>query len=326
MSKVNELFELQYGNGFDLVHLKQDENGINFISRTSKNNGVSAKVAQTPTVKPFPGGLITVALSGNPLEAFLQTSPFYTAFHIMVLTPKVSMTIEQKLFYCYCLYLNKYKYNYGRQANSTLKDLVLPNLKDIPQWVNSFSVKLYTTNLINNLQLSSGKSTVKPSNKTVPLGQLFRTVNGMASSGLKRFLNKPDDSYIPYVRPSYRQNTSIDAFVSKTTVEPKYVFPKGTLYVSTNGQGSHTFAYVSVFDFIPNSDVCVLIPKRDMSIQEKLYYAECITRNRYKFSYGRKPKGDRLKSIQLPEYPSKFIADYDINKVVEHFAKTIAKF
>ena len=37
-----------------------------------------------------------------------------------------------------------------------------------------------------------------------------------------------------------------------------------------------------------------------MSLQQKLYYAFCITKNRYLFSYGRKPKGDRLKRIKLP--------------------------
>jgi hypothetical protein len=84
-------------------------------------------------------------------------------------------------------------------------------------------------------------------------------------------------------------------------VEERYIYPKGTLFVSTNGEGSHTFSYVSSFSFVPNSDVSVLIPKRSMSLVEKLYYAHCITLNRYKFSYGRKPKGKRLRSIELPD-------------------------
>ena len=52
-------------------------------------------------------------------------------------------------------------------------------------------------------------------------------------------------------------------------------------------------------ELVPNSDVSVLIPKIDMSIEEKMYYAVCITNNRYRFSYGRKPKGKRLKSLLL---------------------------
>jgi hypothetical protein len=57
------------------------------------------------------------------------------------------------------------------------------------------------------------------------------------------------------------------------------------------------YSYVSSFEFVPNS---VLIPKEKMSLAEKLYYALCVTANRRKFSYGRKPKGDRLKAILLP--------------------------
>ena len=37
-----------------------------------------------------------------------------------------------------------------------------------------------------------------------------------------------------------------------------------------------------------------------MTLLEKLLYALCITHHRFKFSYGRKPKGMRLKQILLP--------------------------
>ena len=98
------------------------------------------------------------------------------------------------------------------------------------------------------------------------------------------------------------------------------LFPAETLYVSTDGQGSHTYSYVSTFEFVPNSNVSVLIPRRKMSLQEKLYYAQCITNNRYKFSYGRKPKGDRLKSVLIPEYPPQYVTSYTIDKVVDSFS------
>lgn len=55
------------------------------------------------------------------------------------------------------------------------------------------------------------------------------------------------------------------------------VYHKNTLYVSTNGQGSHTFSYVSVGDFVPNSDVTVLLPKREMTLKEKLFM-QCVLR------------------------------------------------
>ncbi|CDG33929.1 FIG00848405: hypothetical protein [Parasaccharibacter apium] len=55
---------------------------------------------------------------------------------------------------------------------------------------------------------------------------------------------------------------------------------------------------------VANSDVAVLIPKQtNMPLEVKLYYAKCITANRYLFSYGRKPKGDKLKKIKIPYFP-----------------------
>jgi hypothetical protein len=52
--------------------------------------------------------------------------------------------------------------------------------------------------------------------------------------------------------------------------------------------------------FAPNSDVVALIPKAPMTLAEKVFYAVAITQNRFKFSYGRKPKGERLGQILLP--------------------------
>lgn len=72
------------------------------------------------------------------------------------------------------------------------------------------------------------------------------------------------------------------------------------MFVSTDGQGSHTYSYVSSEEFVPNSNVAVLMPKKEMTLQEKIYYSLCITKNRYRFSYGRKPKGERLSKTQLP--------------------------
>lgn len=327
MTKVSDIFDVYYGVNLELNTLERDSRGINFVSRTSKNNGVSAKVKKLPSIDPIAGGTISVAGGGSVMESFLQLQPYYSGRDLFYLVPKDPLSNEIKLYYCVCLARNKYKFSFGRQANASLKDLLVPSIEEIPTWVKEFSIKKYTMQLLNELKLEKNAlaSKVEVSNNLVPLSELFTLVNGIAASGLKRLSEKPDNSYVPYIRPSYRQNTSFDAYVSKKSVDVKFIFPKGTLYVSTNGQGSHTFTYVSVFDFIPNSDVCVLIPKRDMSIREKLYYAECITNNRYRFSYGRKPKGDRLKVIMLPEYPPPSINKYDINKIIHEFSSIVDK-
>lgn len=318
--KVSDLFDVQYGNSLELIYLEKDSNGINFVSRTAKRNGVSGKVKPIPTEKPFPAGVLTVAVGGSVLETFLQQSPFYTGFHVMVLSPKFEMSTAVKLYYCHCIRANKYKYSYGRQANATLNSLLIPTMDSIPQYVHTLSIKDYGKNLIRQADIPSNKTTYPICVKNVPISALFEIRNGISSSEVIRNDTKDSENWVPYVRPSYRQETSIDAYVNKNLVPSEKVFPSGTLYVSTDGQGSHTFSYVSTFEFVPNSNVSVLIPKREMSLQEKLFYAHCITNNRYKFSYGRKPKGERLQSVLVPEYPPHYATDYNIDKVVNGFS------
>lgn len=136
--------------------------------------------------------------------------------------------------------------------------------------------------------------------KKVKLSELFDVINGKHIDKSKLSHRKKNDLYIPYIRPSNSMSNIISGYVIRTSIAPKQIFEAGNLFVGTNGQGSHTFSYVCPYEFTPNSDVSVLIPKRDMSLVEKNVYAIFITANRYKFSYGRKPKGDKLKSIKLP--------------------------
>lgn len=321
--KVSDLFWVNYGVNLELNALEQDINGINFVSRTAKNNGVSAKVKQISSVEPLPAGTITVAGGGSVMETFLQMAPYYSGRDLYYLTPKVDMSNEEKLYYCHCLRSNKYKFSYGRQANVTLPDLQIPDLDSIPEYVRSMSIKGYGEGLIKQTEFPEDNSNYPLNTKSVPLDKLFIVENGIASSQVIRSKIKESENWVPYIRPSYRQETSIDAFVNKKLVPDEKIFPAGTLYVSTDGQGSHTFSYVSTFEFVPNSNVSVLVPRRNMSLQEKLYYANCITNNRYKFSYGRKPKGDRLKAVLVPEYPPKYVTDYTIDKVVNSFSEIL---
>jgi hypothetical protein len=60
-----------------------------------------------------------------------------------------------------------------------------------------------------------------------------------------------------------------------------------------------------------------------MTLQEKLFYSACITKNRYKFSYGRKPKGDRLKQILLPSMPPEYVYKNIFNEVFDNWKKII---
>ena len=87
--KVSDLFWVNYGVNLELNALELDKNGINFVSRTAKNNGVSAKVKRINGVDPLPAGTITVAGGGSVMETFLQMVPYYSGRDLYYLTPKV---------------------------------------------------------------------------------------------------------------------------------------------------------------------------------------------------------------------------------------------
>lgn len=70
-------------------------------------------------------------------------------------------------------------------------------------------------------------------------------------------------------------------------------------------------------EFVVNSNVTVLIPKRTMTLEEKLFYAQYITDNRYKFSYGRKPKGIRLETIVLPRTVPDPVQKFSVAAIIE---------
>jgi uncharacterized protein YfkK (UPF0435 family) len=127
---ISELFTIKYGNSLELVRLdeckKTDKNAINFVSRTEKNNGVSAIVEKIISEPPNPAHTLSVAGGGSVLSTFYQDEEYYSGRDIYCLIPKKEFSILEMLYYAMCIRRNKYRYSYGRQANKTLKDILIP--------------------------------------------------------------------------------------------------------------------------------------------------------------------------------------------------------
>lgn len=134
---ISDLFDVVYGVNLELNKLSRDPEGINFVGRSAKNNGVTGKVRKIEGIEPIEAGVLTVAGGGSVLETFVQVEPFYSGRDLYYLRPKVELSLEQKLYYCMCIRANKYRFNYGRQANRTLKDIPIPIVSEIPPWVNT---------------------------------------------------------------------------------------------------------------------------------------------------------------------------------------------
>lgn len=196
-----------------------------------------------------------------------------------------------------------------------------------PDMFRDFVQKYLGFRLLNNLlDLKKEHPGTPPKGSVgmVPLSTIFNVKNGLSKSSVV-VTDVPDSSScVRFIRPSQTYHGSVDGFIDRDTVDNKHVYPENAIYVSTDGQGSHTYSYVSAFDFVPNSNVAVLFPKGKMSFNEKMYYAMCITINRYKYSYGRKPKGERLKNLLVPSHCPKFVYEDVLTQIIENWKKVIS--
>ena len=118
---------------------KCDDVLVDFVTRTSSSNGVSAKVDLIDDIEPFEKGCITVALGGSVGAAFVQNNKFYTCQGMAVLTPyKNDMTLLQKLFICKLInFETSVKFvAYGRELYCNLKNFTikLPTIHDEPDF------------------------------------------------------------------------------------------------------------------------------------------------------------------------------------------------
>ena len=75
---VSDIFDVNYGVNLELNALDLDPLGINFVSRTAKNNGVSARVKRLSDIEPIPPRTISVAGGGSVMQSFLQPEPYYS--------------------------------------------------------------------------------------------------------------------------------------------------------------------------------------------------------------------------------------------------------
>lgn len=289
MIKISDLFEVKYGLNLELNKLnikeKHDSNTVNFVSRTAKNNGVSAIVEKVKGIEPLEAGLITVSGGGSVLEAFVQPSPFYSGRDLYYLKPKTKMEIREKMFYCQCIRANKYRYNYGRQANRTLKDILIPN--EIPNWVYSIqlnSIEDYKEKKINKVISLNSRKWINFS-----YTDLFEIKKGKRVTKMDL---RPGNT--PFIA-SIDSNNGIREYCD---LPPLY---SGNV-ITVNYNGSVGEAFYQPNPFWASDDVNVLVPKFELNPYIAMFIITVIKKEKYRFNYGRKWHKERMEHsiIKLP--------------------------
>jgi hypothetical protein len=293
MKPLNEIFDVEYGDQLDFNKMKpkpKQEGGLNFVGRSSRNLGVVGSVALIPSVKPNPAGTITVALGGSILASFVQIEPYYTAQNVAVLLPKNSLSFAEKLYLCLCIERNRFRYStYGREANVTLKSLMVPDPNgDFPEWVNSVDVDIVTKSSGSKNNLNP--PLLKPVDwSDFKLVDLFEIKKGKRLT--KRQMAK---GVTPFIGAIDKDN-GVAAYINK---KPDH--PANTITVSYNGSIGETF--YQPIPFCATDDVNILYPKFSLTPAIGIFLTAVIRREKYKFNYGRKWNLDRMRitTIKLP--------------------------
>lgn len=281
---ISDLFNIEYPKTLVFAEMDIDKNGINFVSSQDKNNGVVAKVAQCDGVKKYPAGIITVPLKGSVLMAHVQNEECYVAHQIAVLTPKKEMRLNEKLFYCLCIQKNAYRFNYGRQADRTLRNISLPDY--LPKWVEQAKIEPLSTanrNYEHKLDIMSWGE--------YKLQDLFDFSKGKRLT--RQDMIPGNTNYLGAIS----ENNGI-----REKIETDFFWKPNCITVNYNGSVGEAFYQDK--PFWASDDVNVLYAKTwwKMNKYNALFIITVIKANKYRFGYGRKWTLEKMKNstIKLP--------------------------
>ena len=311
---VSDIFDIRYGHSLELNALNQvpSNEGVAFVSRKMGNNGVSAYVAPIDNISPASAGEISCAMSGNGvLTTYIQETDFYCGYHVAILSPKISLTRQQILFYCDCIKMNRYRYNYGRQANRTLSEILIPSINQIPDWVDNVDIDFDKINAVKDA-VSQYKPNMIESTKwrQFRYDDLFEIKRGGCT------LNKNDmkDGDIPFVSAT-SLNNGHSKYVNENPIHNGNV-------ITVSNNGSIGEAFYQPKPFLASSDVSILRPKNfNMNNYIAMFLCTIIKLEQFRYCYGRK-WGVDLMNKSIMRLPADSFGEPDW-KVMEEYIKSL---
>ena len=287
MKKLSKIFDCWYGVNLELINCQLDQDGIPFVSRTGNNNGVVARVSRIPDVEPNPPHTLSLAGGGSVLSCFYHDEEYYSGRDLFILSPKQPMSKNEMLLYSYIISANKYKYNYGRQANKTFRDLIIPELHElsIPDFEQLNSDYTFTQKSHNNqsLRLSSNKWGVfKLSDE-----RLFK-IKGSKTTPLQE-LELSGTGDFPYITTQARNN-GVAGFYNI------YTEHGGCFTIDSAVKG---YCSWHEEDFSASDHVEKLIPQFQCNNYIAMFIMTIINMEQYRYNYGIKCNQTRIKNMQI---------------------------
>lgn len=287
--RLADIATLHYGNKFDRNKMSHVCPDINFVSRTSANNGISDVVDRIDGVEPYAAGCVSLAFGGSIGSCFLQEKPFYTGQNVGVIEFPPGVTHESKLYFVAALEkICKAKFvTFSDEINKHFKtdlSVILPTTTMmIPDW-----------NMLETLLENAGGTSMKKMDtsswKKFEISKLFDVKKG------KR-LTQADmvPGNIRFVGATSANNGET-ARIGNT----EHIHPANTITVTYNGSVGEVFYQTE--PFWASDDVNVLYPKFEMTEQIALFLISVIKKLSAKYSYDQKRVKESLENdmILLP--------------------------
>lgn len=286
MIALKKIFKIRHGNKFDMN--KMSSGSICFVGRSALNNGVTGMVSRIGAIAPNPPGLISVALGGSVLSAFVQHSMFYTGQNVAILEPRADLAIEQKLYYCTQIKANAYRFTAcGREANRFLGELLVNDISEIPSWVNDFTVEF-----LNSVIAPSQTEEVELEQARWSYWSLERLFD--VKKGKRLTKSDMSKGCVPFIG-AIDKNNGVSQYIGQTPIHDG-----NTITINYNGSVGESFYQKD--SFWASDDVNVLYPKFKLNDAIGLFICTLLRLEKYRYNYGRKWHTERMLNtcIKLP--------------------------
>ena len=286
--RLDTIFSVNYGTDLELNKLEKSDTGIRFVSRNRNLNGVVAHVKKISNIKPNPAHSISVPLgSSSVLFAHYQDKEYYSGRDLGYLKPldDINLSESQMFFYCLVLRKNRVKYNYGRQANTTLSSLMIPSIDEIPSYINDYKIPSINKYL-ESCSDEQSKLDFARFRKFRLYPDFFNMEAGTYYEKSFRGIGKT-----PLISSTDRNN-GVTEYIN---LEP--TFPSNCL---TIGKVSCSTFYQAA-PFCATSDCTILKPQKgfNLDIYSGLFIAAIISLEKPKWNYGRQIRLNDCQELEV---------------------------
>lgn len=266
------------------------DNTIPYVTRTEPNNSVEAfAVGNNLDGIEFGNALV---VGDTTATVSYQRDPFVAGDHIVVIRASW-MNEFTGLFFETLLNKERFRYSYGR---AFIKDLIKDTILFIPCDENEQPDFLEMERIIKQMRYKPlTTKNIKTKNKTIDfndwkcfkIGRIFKKID------VKKYSSIPDtDGITPFVSAT-GLNNGVSSYVNEKSIDGNCIT------VSTNGGCFDSFYHQERIAI--STDVDVLYSQY-LNPKVAIFICTILKQEKYKWSYGRKPKNNKVYTtyIYLP--------------------------